>query len=62
MRERADVEGRAAAKAFLLLTREMVSITSLASQGEGQLHSKSDPQQRASKDKKASDIITFSHV
>lgn len=44
-REPADVEGRAAAKVFLLLTRDMVSITSLASQGEeGQLHSKSDPQ------------------
>lgn len=35
MRERADVEGWAAAKVFLLLTREMVSITSLATQGEG---------------------------
>lgn len=44
LRERADVAGRAAAKVFLLLTREMVSITSLASQGEGRLYSKSDPQ------------------
>lgn len=35
MRERADVEVWAAAKVFLLLTRGMVSITSLATQGEG---------------------------
>lgn len=61
LRERADVAGRAAAKVFLLLTREMVSITSLALKARDGCTPKVTHKQGASKDK-ASDRITFLHV